>query len=191
MISELAFEPVLDAAQAGASWARTRLYEWLAPPVSGYLRAQGIADPADATSDVFVSVLSRLGSFQGDARQFRSWVFTIAYRRVVDDRRRRSRRPGAEPLEDLEESGAFPGPVAVATSTDEVALAHLGTRWVERLVGELSPDQRDVLALRVVADLSLEQVAATLDKTPGAVKALQRRALAALRRRLAAQPVPR
>jgi RNA polymerase sigma-70 factor (ECF subfamily) len=55
---------------------------------------------------------------------------------------------------------------------------------VRVLVAVLSPDQRDVVLLRVVADLSVEEVARLLDKREGAVKALQHRALAALRRHL-------
>ncbi len=52
------------------------------------------------------------------------------------------------------------------------------------LLDGLSPDQRDVLLLRIVADLSIEDVAATLGKRRGAVKSLQHRALATLRRQL-------
>jgi len=63
------------------------------------------------------------------------------------------------------------------------ALANVGAEWADALLSSLPPDQRAVIALRVTADLSLEQVAAILDKRVGAVKSLQHRALAALRRR--------
>ncbi len=75
-------------------------------------------------------------------------------------------------------------------SAEAAALATLGTERVRRLLEGLAPDQRDVLALRVVADLTVEQIAEALGKSTGAVKALQRRALAALRRRLAEEAVP-
>src|SRR5437763_8124538 len=93
----LAFDHVLAAAQAGAGWARARLYESLAPAVAGYARAQRVDDPADVTSDVFVAVLTALPSFNGDEAQFRSWVFTIAYRKVADSWRARTRPPRAMP----------------------------------------------------------------------------------------------
>ena len=180
----LPFDDVLRAAQAGASWAKTRLYESLAPAVAGYARAQGVPDPADVTSDVFVAVLSGLGRFTGSDEQFRSWVFTIAYRKVADAWRSASR----------------PGPgratsVAVAPNAEpaaeDQALARLGGARVEALLATLTPDQRQVLALRVVADLSLEEVAKVVGKPVGAVKSLQHRALASLRRRIESEAVSR
>ena len=173
-----AFDSVLAAAQVGAGWARTRLYESLAPAVAGYVRAQGVEDPEDVTSDVFVAVLTRLSSFEGDEQQFRSWVFTIAYRRVVDGWRARPKAGAA-------------APARTAPAAEDVALTRLGGERVAELLSTLTPDQRQVLALRVVADLSLEQVADLLGKPVGAVKSLQHRAHAALRRQISGEAVSR
>jgi RNA polymerase sigma-70 factor (ECF subfamily) len=52
------------------------------------------------------------------------------------------------------------------------------------VLADLAPDQREVLTLRVVGDLTVEQVADVLGKSRGAVKSLQHRGVAALRRRL-------
>ena len=152
--------------------------------MAGYLRAQGISDSSDLTSDVFVAVLTRLPSFQGSEEQFRSWVFTIAYRRVVDEWRTRARR-------DAPVAAPSPAESSSAAAAEDVALARLGDERVAALLATLTPDQRQVLALRVVADLSLEQVAELLGKPVGAVKALQHRALATLRRTIAGQAVSR
>ena len=54
---------------------------------------------------------------------------------------------------------------------------------VLRMLDQLTEEQRDVLALRVIGDLTVEQVAEIVGKKPGAVKALQRRALRALRKK--------
>ena len=62
-------------------------------------------------------------------------------------------------------------------------MANVGAEWADELLASLPPDQRAVVALRVTADLSLEQVADILDKRVGAVKSLQHRALESLRRR--------
>jgi RNA polymerase sigma-70 factor (ECF subfamily) len=70
-------------------WAFERLYADLAPVVAGYLRVQGAAEPEDLTSEVFLGVFTGIDSFEGSETQFRSWVFTIAYSRLVDERRRR------------------------------------------------------------------------------------------------------
>ena len=174
-----AFGDVLVAAQAGAGWARTRLYQSLAPAVAGYLRAQGVRDPSDLTSEVFVSVLTGLRSFEGDEDNFRSWVFKIAYRKLVDGWRTANR-----PLPALPREQPAPG-------AEELAFAKLGDERVRELLGLLTDDQRQVLALRVIADLSLEQVADLMGKPVGAVKALQHRALAALRRKIADEAVSR
>ena len=89
-----AFEQVLDAARLGAGWARTRLYQALAGPVTGYLRAQGVVDPEDAVSDVFLAVFTRLPAFEGTEAKFRSWVFTIAHHKIIDER---AAAPGGPP----------------------------------------------------------------------------------------------
>lgn len=169
------FDGVLAAAQAGAGWAFERLWRSLAPAVAGYLRLQGAAEPDDLTSEVFLGVFRGLSGFHGGEEQFRSWVFTIAHRRLTDARRRSRRRPAPEALADEEQAGPAPGPEAAV-------LALLASERVRRLCTRLVPDQADVLLLRLVAGLTVEEVATALGKSPGAVKALQRRGLAALAR---------
>ncbi len=166
---------MLTAAQAGGAWAFERLYGALAPPVVGYLRLQGASDPEDLTNEVFLNVFTGIGSFSGDEGQFRSWAFTIAHHRLVDERRRSSRRPDVAPQE-VEERADADGDVE-----DEV-LRRLSIERVRRLCDRLAPDQRDVLLLRLLSAMTLEQTAEALGKSETAVKALQRRALAAIRR---------
>ncbi|MBW3575332.1 MAG: RNA polymerase sigma factor [Actinobacteria bacterium] len=175
------FDEVIEAARHHDTWAFSRLYESLAPTVHGYLRAQGVREAEDVTSEVFIAVLSSCSSFQGDETQFRRWVFTIAHRRIVDTRRSDGRRPNVRSFDESGTQAVAPGRSPAA---EEDALRHLGTERIRRLLSALSTDQRCVLALRVVADLSIDDVAVALHKPPGAVKALQRRALASLRRRL-------
>lgn len=150
--------------------------------MAGYLRAQRASEPEDLTSEVFLGVFSGLSSFTGEEPQFRSWVFTIAHRRLLDERRRAARRPFQTSLDaDPERAGG---------NVETEALDALSEQWVNDLCGQLSADQRTVLLLRVVADLTVDEVARVMRKTPGAVKALQRRALGALRRRLTREGVP-
>jgi RNA polymerase sigma factor (sigma-70 family) len=180
------FEQLLAAAQANSGWAFAGLYESLAPRVAGYLRASGVEEPDDLTSEVFLAVFTGLATFRGGEAQFRSWVFTIAHHRIVDFRRAQARRPRLASLDVLYADATSPA----AESAEGGALRNVGTGRVERLLDSLAPDQRDVLALRVVADLTVDQVADALGKSSGAVKALQRRALATLRRRLSTEAVP-
>lgn len=153
-----------------------RIYEELAPPVASYLRWNGASDVDSLTNEVMANVHRGLGRFSGDWPAFRSWVFTIAHHRLIDDRRAARRRPVT--VEAV--SAEHPSVLDVGDETLRV----LGDERVLALLDVLSRDQRDVLLLRVVADLPIEEVAAALHKSIGAVKSLQHRALATLRRHL-------
>lgn len=176
-----AFEALLLAARAGAPWAWERLYRSLSPVVAGYLRVQGAAEVDDLTSDVFVGVLRGIGDFHGTEDQFRAWVFVIAHRRLQDERRRLGRRESTVELEDGD------GP-AVRDAEDE-ALRQMAVARVEAVCARLAPDQRDVVLLRMVGDLSPAQVAVVLGKSEGAVRALQRRGFDAVRKIFLAEGV--
>ena len=175
------FDFILEAAQSGACWAFARIYESLAPAVAGYLRVQGADDPDDLTSEVFLRVFSGSESFSGTEAQFRAWVFTIAHSRLVDARRAKDRTPEVGVLDDEYLDGQGP----TTAGAEEEAMDRLAVHEIHQLLGALTSEQRDVLALRVVSQMSVEEVATALQKPPGAIKALQRRALATLRRRLA------
>lgn len=169
------FDEVLSRARAGEPDAFGAIYADLVRPVAAYLRARGALDVDDLTSEVFVSVLTGVARFQGDQGAFRSWVFTIAHRRAVDAWRRQSRTVPAVPLDD-------PDVGPPEGSAEDLALDVLSRERVLALLGGLTEEQREVLTLRVVADLTVEQVATVMGKQVGAVKQLQRRGLAAVRR---------
>ena len=178
-----AFDSLLLAAQSGAPWALERLYRALSPAVAGYLRVQGAADPEDLTNEVFLGVLRNLRSFEGDESRFRSWIFSIAHSRLVDERRRRDRRPG------LVGDGHVVCSERVGGDVEQDALERLGAHQVQALCEQLVPDQRDVLLLRLMAGLTIEAVAEAVGKSEGAVKALQHRGLANLRKVIERHPV--
>lgn len=175
------FADVLDAARAGAPWAFNRLYQDLSPAVAGYLRVQRAYEPDDLTSEVFLGVFRGLPGFEGTEQQFRSWVFTIAHRRLTDERRRSARQPVLIAID--------PELGLVGGDTEREAMESLGERWVHQMANRLSPDQRTVLLLRIVAGLTAEEVAQVTGKTVGAVRALQRRGLESLRRQIAREGV--
>ncbi|MCU1460874.1 MAG: polymerase, sigma-24 subunit, subfamily [Acidimicrobiales bacterium] len=160
------------ARQAGGAHDLDETFRALAPPVLGYLRSSGVPDPDDLLGEVFLVVATRLASFRGDAGARRRWVFTIAHHKVVDEHRRihRRRRLRAESAVDT------PPP---AEPFDPALVAALAA---------LTPEQREVVSLRFVADLSLETVASITGRSVGATKALQHRALEALSRHLGTEP---
>jgi RNA polymerase sigma factor (sigma-70 family) len=178
------FDRVLAGAKAGESWAHARLFAGFAPLVAGYLRVRNVPDPDDLTSEVFISVLGSVATFTGDENRFRSWVFTITKRRLADEVRRRGRRPVTEPIDRAVER---PAPDDVPTAV-EISLA---TQRVVALCAQLSEAQRDVMLLRLLGHLTVDEVAATLGKTPGAVKALQRRGVQAIERLLSREGTAR
>jgi RNA polymerase sigma factor (sigma-70 family) len=181
----IGFPGVLSAAQAGADWALEAVYRDLAPSVIGYLRGQGAREPEDVASEVFVGMVRGIRSFEGDERAFRAWVFSIAHNRLVDDRRRLSRR-----REQVTDPAEFTGRIAenLVADTEQEIEGRIGGP-AARAVLRLSPDQRAVVLLRVVADLSVADVSSVLGKSEGAVKTLQRRALKRLARELEGEGV--
>lgn len=174
---------MLAAAQVGAAWACSKLWHDHAPAVAAFLAARGSSEPDDLTSEVFLDVFARLPTFVGDATAFRSFVFSIAYRRLVDELRARGRR--GDTLEYRVDTDA-----RRASSAEDGALQSLADQRVRELIASLAPDQRDVMVLRIIADLTVEQIADVLGKSEGAVKALQRRALAQLAKKIADPRTP-
>lgn len=178
------FEEILDAARRGDGAAFERLFRWLAPAVAGYLRARRVEDPDDLANEVFLRAFRGIARFRGDADGFRSWIFTIAHNAALDDRRRDARRPRTVVTRLLRDEPAVP-------DAADGALDRLGRERVEALLERLPRDQREVFLLRVLGDLSVSQTADVLGKTYEAVKALQRRGAANLKRELSGEPVPK
>jgi RNA polymerase sigma-70 factor (ECF subfamily) len=166
------FETRLRAAKDGAEWAWAEIYRDLAGAVSGYLANRGAAEPEDLTSETFLQIARNISTFVGDESAFRSWVFVIAHRRLIDSRRARQRRPETITLPD--HMGGTGGDV------EEEALNRLTTVELQSAFEHLSQTQCDVLGLRIIGQLTLEETASVLGKRVGAVKAAQRRGLLAL-----------
>jgi len=173
------FEAVLGEARAGTERAVAALYRQFHPRLLRYLRAQEPGEGEDLAAEAWIDAARGLHRFNGDERAFQRWIFTIARRRLIDFRRRRSRASrahdawhnGAEPRQHEDASA----PVLAASETD-AALARIAT---------LPADQAEVVLLRVVAGLDVADVAKILGKRPGHVRVLQHRALHRLAEQLA------
>lgn len=174
------FAAVLAAARLGEEWAWAAIYRDLVGPVTGYLASRGAAEPEDLASEAFLQVARGLVGFEGDEAAFRSWVFVIAHRRMQDARRAERRRPQRTAADADEELAT----VGAAGSVEEDALGALRDDHLAAALERLSDAHREVLALRVIGDLSVADAAAIMGKSPGAIKVLQHRALRALREAL-------
>ncbi len=174
------FDDVLAAAQAGAEWAVAVLYRSLQPRLLRFLRAQAPAhDAEDIAAQTWLEVAKGLGRFSGDEDGFGAFVFTVARRRLTDHRRSARRRP--VDLVGDDSLSALPGGGDPETET----MTRLGGEDAARRLAELlPPEQAEIVLLRVVAGLTVDQVAELLGRKPGTVRVLQHRALRRLARQL-------
>jgi len=165
------FDEVLSSARTGDVAALGEMYRFYQPSLVRYLRANAPDAADDLASETWLDVAGGLERFSGGEPDFRRWLFTIARRRSIDHWRMVKRRPP----EVGDEFVDLPQPDQPDQLAIESAIAEL-TRG-------LSAEQSEVVILRVVAGLGVEQVAEIVGKSPGAVRVIQHRAL----RRLAAQ----
>ena len=135
------FSKILTAAKGGAEWAWADLYRDLAGAVRGYFRARGALDAEDLASETFLQVARDIQSFDGDEDGFRSWVFVIAHRRLIDSWRAAGSRPRStaieEPLRDIQ------GGDVEEEALDRIAKGHYGKCL--HCSQEISPKRLEVL----------------------------------------------
>ena len=160
--------------------AVSRVYTAYAPALFRFFMAS-VGDrhqAEDLTGTTFVSAIEDLPRFYSPVEALGGWLFQIARHDLYDFRRRQA-RARIEPLEDHLPEAAR---VAGADDPEELAIERLEGSRVLAAMRQLSDDQREVLLLRMGAGLTAPEVAETLGKTTGAVKALQHRGLASLAR---------
>jgi RNA polymerase sigma-70 factor (ECF subfamily) len=166
------FDEILVATQAGADWAFATLYRDLNPRLLRYFSAKAPALAEDLASETWLAAARQLPSFRGGEMAFRAWIFSIGRRRLVQHWRDAGRRPSSpvapETLTSKAGTDDTEGEAVNATTAQAAAraIAHV-----------LSPDQADVVLLRVLAGLDVEQVAEILGKRPGTVRVLQHKVL--------------
>ena len=167
---------LVERAQLGDRSALEELYLIHFDRIYSYLHMSvgSRHDAEDLTTQTFVKMLESIGRFRWRSAPFSAWLFRIAHNLAMDHFRARRRW---QPEEEI------PEPAGVEEdSAEEQALASIGDASLMELIARLSPEQRQVLTLKFVFRFSNGEAAAILDKTEGAVKSLQHRALATLHR---------
>ncbi len=177
------FAEVLRRARSSDHQALTLLYRRFLPVVYRFILARvgDIPTAEDLTSETFFAVIERIGETRAhDELTFAAWVLGIARNQIASYFRRQRARPTTR----LDEPDGAEEPLAVADEGDPLQVITARERWSEvvNALNQLTEDQRNVLLYRVVLGYSAEDVGALLDKQPGAVRALQFRALASLAR---------
>lgn len=174
------FRSRLDAARGGDGDALQWIWRTYAGPIRGYLQARGTPEVDEVVNDVFLAAFDALGRFSGEEPMFRAWIYALARNKRIDALRRHARRAHEVAVH------AY----AAAGDVEAEAMALLEDADLRAVLLDLTPEQRDVIVLRFVADLSIEQVAVALERNPAAVKALQHRAIGQLRKKIRADPHP-
>jgi RNA polymerase sigma-70 factor (ECF subfamily) len=139
-------------------------------------------DAEDLTTQTFLKMLEKIGSFRWQSAPFSAWLFRIAHNLAMDHFRSRRRW---QPEEEVPEPPGEEEP-----SAELAAMQTIGRESMLKLIERLSPEQQQVLTLKFVFNLPNAEVAAILDKTEGAIKSLQHRALVSLQKQIARQEVP-
>jgi RNA polymerase sigma-70 factor (ECF subfamily) len=171
-MSDRHFAETLAGAQDGEEAAVGALWRAYHPTLLRFLRTRHAArDVDDIASEVWLRASRSWHRFHGDATDFRAWFFSIARSVSVDSYRRAGRR--REVLIDDCESPRHERRAAAEVD----ALEALATDRAIALLAKLPREQGEAIALRVIAGLDTDRVAAIMDKRPGTVRVLQHRGL--------------
>jgi RNA polymerase sigma-70 factor (ECF subfamily) len=166
------FGRMLTGARAGEEWAFTVLFRTWHPLLLRYLLGRAPSVAEDLAAEVWMAVARRLRDFEGGEKEWRAWLFTLAHRRLVDHQRAAGRRrTDPAPPDAFSEQSAPDDPAQETTERFSSQAA------VETLVSSLSPEQAEVVLLRVVAGLDSAQVAQIMGRSAGWVRVNQHRAL--------------
>ena len=171
-------ESLILEVQRGDLHAFSGIYEAYYERVFRYVlvRTGNRAEAEDLASEVFLKALEAVNGYKLTGAPFAAWLFRIAHNLIIDNARRKAKRPTTELDERLPLLQDSPAElVELGITADEVKEA----------MAELTDAQRQVVALRFGGSLSLAETAKAMDKKEGAIKALQHSAIQALRRVLA------
>ncbi len=170
---------LVDQAQRGERAALEELYLIHFDRIYSYLHMTvgNRHDAEDLTTQTFLKMLESIGRFRWQAAPFSAWLFRIAHNLCMDHFRANRRW---QPEEEV------PEPVgSEERSAEDEAFHSIGRQSMLELIDRLSLDQQQVLTLKFVFSFSNAEAATILDKTEGAVKSLQHRALVSLQKQLA------
>jgi RNA polymerase sigma-70 factor (ECF subfamily) len=178
-------DTLLAAWRAGDDEARDLLLGEVRRRTLRYLAGQRVPvhECEDLAQEVCLAVLAAAPTWQGNGASLWALVFTIARNKHVDRVRRSARQPALGAASESVETALAQRADPREGPEESVVLGEVSARMAA-LVGELSPNQRDVVLLRVVVGMTVAETAAALGLKHGSVHVLQHRALTTLRTRL-------
>lgn len=162
---------LIKQAKKGEEGAFGRLYDHYVGPIYRFVlvKVGGKAEAEDLTHDVFLSAWNNLKGYKHQGHPFSSWLYQIARNRVIDHYRTRKAHTSIEETDEelFKVVGVVENNLEIALTMEKIRSAMI----------RLSPDQQDVIVMKFVEDLSNEEIAAALDKSEGAIRLLQFRAI--------------
>ena len=177
MNTDVEFDALVDRAARGDAHAFRAIYEHLAPRLHRFVlvRVREAADAEDLVQRVFLKMIEALPRYEARGLPFAAWVFRVARNTIIDfERTRRSHAP-------LDEVAERPTDNAGPAELAEIELERAALR---QAITSLTPDQQDVVTYRFFAGLTPGEIATLMGRREGSVRALQFRAIEALRLRL-------
>jgi len=127
----------------------------------------------DLTEEVFIKAWKAIDSCKGKEQTFSSWLYRIAHNHVIDNFRRRRKEPSTEI-----------GVVGQVSNPELEVERELEWQELLGVVSSLPENQRQVIILKFIEGLDNSEIGQVMGKRQGAIRALQMRALAALRQKL-------
>ncbi len=175
----------LDSAAANDPEAIRSLVDEFGPDLTAFARRQGLADPEGTANQALYGAITKIDTLRSrDRSTFRTYLYRIVQRRVVDEIRSNSCRPRTVPGLDTH-LGDEPIDEPGSSFDDRIA----DEDYVDSLLTALTAEQRQILKLRLMDDLSIKETADRTGRSVTAVKAMQRRAITSLRVAAAATAV--
>jgi RNA polymerase sigma-70 factor (ECF subfamily) len=168
-------QELIKRAKKGESECFGRLYDHYLPQIYRYvlLKVTNRQEAEDLTHEVFLSAWQNLRGYRHRGFPFSSWLYNIARNRVIDFYRTRKIHTS---LDNLDENLVK----TVSAVAQEVDFS-LDWEKIKAALKYLTEEQRDVVVMRFVEDLSHQEIAAALNKSEGAVRLIQHRAIQSLK----------
>jgi RNA polymerase sigma-70 factor, ECF subfamily len=171
---------IISSAVEGEASAFGLLYDHYHPKIYRFvlIKVSRREEAEDLTHEVFLSAWQKIGGYVDMGFPFSSWLYRIARNEVIDHYRGNK---GNVSLENFE-----PETLPVEFQEDESANIDLKMELnrVRKAILQLKPDYQDVIVMRFIEDMPIKEVAAVLEKSEGAVKLMQNRAVKELKKLL-------
>lgn len=148
------------------------------------LKVGVVAEAQDLTHQVFLHALTHIGSYQDIGHPFGSWLYKIARNQIIDHYRTRKDQPSLDEDGGEERFSAFLQSDDLAQETQ----TRMEMERVAQAIQQLKPEYQDIVIMRFIEDLSIKEIAQIVEKSEGAIKLLQHRAVAALKKILNESP---